>query len=55
VYKSLADQPDVAATLDRDLAALARRFQRGHESTTLDWEYLLLTATKKRETVPSPR
>jgi ubiquinone/menaquinone biosynthesis C-methylase UbiE len=55
VYKSLADQPDVAATLDRDLAELGRRFQRGHGSTVMDWEYLLLTATKKRETVPSPR
>jgi hypothetical protein len=28
---------------------------RGQGTTVVDWEYLLLTATKKRETVPIPR
>jgi ubiquinone/menaquinone biosynthesis C-methylase UbiE len=55
VYRSLADEPDRAAALDRELADLARRSDRGQNSTVLDWEYLLLTATKRRETVPSPR
>jgi ubiquinone/menaquinone biosynthesis C-methylase UbiE len=55
VYRSMADDPDRAAALDRELADLARRSDRGQGSTVLDWEYLLLTATKRRETVPPPR
>jgi ubiquinone/menaquinone biosynthesis C-methylase UbiE len=55
VYRSLADQPDRAAELDRELADLARRSDRGQGSTVVDWEYLLFTATKRRETVPGPR
>jgi ubiquinone/menaquinone biosynthesis C-methylase UbiE len=55
VYRSLADEPERAAALDADLLELARRFDRGDGATVLDWEYLLLTATRKRETVPSPR
>ena len=30
----------------RDLLALAERFDRGTDGTVLDWEYLLLTATR---------
>jgi SAM-dependent methyltransferase len=55
VYRSLADEPERAESLDADLLDLARRSDRGTDSTVVDWEYLLLTATKKRETVPSPR
>ncbi|MEU3949602.1 methyltransferase domain-containing protein [Streptomyces sp. NPDC029526] len=48
VYASLADTPDRAAALDRDLADLGRRHDRGGEDgrTVLDWEYLLLTARR---------
>jgi ubiquinone/menaquinone biosynthesis C-methylase UbiE len=55
VYRSLADQPERAAELDAQLAELARRMDRGKGATVVDWEYLLLTATKKRETVHGPR
>jgi SAM-dependent methyltransferase len=55
VYRSLADQPDRAAALDGELADLARRADRGQGSTVVDWEYLLLTATRRRDTVPAPR
>ncbi|TQN42676.1 ubiquinone/menaquinone biosynthesis C-methylase UbiE [Blastococcus colisei] len=55
VYKSLVDQPERAAALDAELAELVRSRDRGQGSTVVDWEYLLLTATKKRDTVPSPR
>jgi ubiquinone/menaquinone biosynthesis C-methylase UbiE len=55
VYRSLAEEPERAAALDGELAELARRADRGQDSTVVDWEYLLLTATKRREKVPSPR
>ena len=47
VYRSLADDADRVAALDRELAELARRADRGTGSTILDWEYLLLTARKR--------
>jgi SAM-dependent methyltransferase len=43
-YLSIADEPDRVAALDRDLAELARRHDRGTETTVMDWEYLLFTA-----------
>ena len=46
VYRNIADDPEKIATLDRDLAELARRNDRGVESTVLDWEYLLVTARR---------
>jgi SAM-dependent methyltransferase len=55
VYRSLAEEPERAAALDGELVELARRADRGQGSTVVDWEYLLLTATKKRDTVPGPR
>ena len=55
VYRSLVDQPERAAALDRELVDLVRGFDRGQGSTVLEWEYLLVTATKRRETVPAPR
>ena len=45
VYKSLADQPERAAALDRELADLGDRFDEG--GGTMQWEYLLLTATPR--------
>jgi SAM-dependent methyltransferase len=45
-YRGIADDPERVASLDADLAALARRHDRGNGSTVLDWEYLLLTASR---------
>ena len=44
VYRYIADDPEKVAALDRDLAALAARFDRGTGSTVMDWEYLIVTA-----------
>jgi SAM-dependent methyltransferase len=44
VYRSLADDAQRTAALDRDLAELARR--NGSGSGVMDWEYLLLTARR---------
>lgn len=46
VYRFIADDPERVAALDADLLALAERFDRGTDGTVLDWEYLLLTATR---------
>ena len=46
-YRNIADDPERVAALDRDLAELGRRLDRGTESTVLDWEYLLVTARKR--------
>ncbi|MFC7491438.1 MULTISPECIES: class I SAM-dependent methyltransferase [unclassified Knoellia] len=46
VYRFIADDPERVAALDADLLALAQRFDRGTDGTVLDWEYLLLTATR---------
>jgi ubiquinone/menaquinone biosynthesis C-methylase UbiE len=43
-YRGIADDPDRVAALDRDLAELAKRHDRGTETTVMDWEYLLFTA-----------
>ena len=43
-YRNIADDPERVAALDRDLAALAARYDRGTDATVMDWEYLLLTA-----------
>lgn len=45
-YRGIADDPDRVAALDRDLADLARRHDRGTGSTVMDWEYALITARK---------
>jgi ubiquinone/menaquinone biosynthesis C-methylase UbiE len=45
-YKFIADDPQKVAALDDALADLARRHDRGSDSTVLDWEYLLFTARK---------
>ena len=47
VYRGIADDPDRVAALDQDLVDLAARFDRGARSTVMDWEYLLVTATKR--------
>lgn len=49
VYRAIADDPEKVAALDRDLLALAERFDRGSADaggTVLGWEYLLVTATR---------
>ena len=43
-YRGIADDPDRVAALDANLAALARRFDVG--GGAMEWEYLLLTATR---------
>jgi ubiquinone/menaquinone biosynthesis C-methylase UbiE len=45
VYRNLQDDPDRAATLDHALVELANRFFASATST-MSWEYLLLTATR---------
>jgi len=45
-YRNIADDPERTAALDRDLTALAARYDRGTTSTVMDWEYLLLTARR---------
>ncbi|MBC2642295.1 MULTISPECIES: class I SAM-dependent methyltransferase [unclassified Rhodococcus (in: high G+C Gram-positive bacteria)] len=46
VYRNIAGDPDRVAALDRELADLAHRYDYGHGSTVMNWEYLLLTARK---------
>ena len=43
-YRGLAEAPERAAALDRDLADLARRHNHVDDGFSMDWEYLLLTA-----------
>jgi SAM-dependent methyltransferase len=45
-YRNVADEPERVAGLDRDLAALAARFDCGTGTTVFTWEYLLLTARR---------
>ena len=45
-YRSIAGDPDKVAALDRDLADLARRHDRGTSATVLEWEYLVVTARR---------
>lgn len=47
VYRSLAEEPERAAALDRELVELARRNDLGVGSTVMEWEYLLLTARRR--------
>jgi hypothetical protein len=47
VYRYIADDPDKVAALDRDLTALAARYDRGTGAMVTDWEYLILTARKR--------
>ncbi len=45
-YRTIADDPERVAALDRDLLALAARYDRGTGTTVLEWEYLLLIARR---------
>ena len=45
-YRNLGNDAERVAALDRDLLALAARYDRGTGTTVLDWEYLLLTARR---------
>jgi len=47
VYRRIADDVEQVAALDRELAELAKRHDRGTDSTVLDWEYLLVTARRR--------
>ncbi|HEX2704305.1 MAG TPA: SAM-dependent methyltransferase, partial [Candidatus Lustribacter sp.] len=47
VYRSIAGEPGKVEALDQDLVALAQRFDVGVGTTVLDWEYLLVTASKR--------
>ena len=44
VYRALSIDTERVDALDRDLEALAARYDRGVGTTVMDWEYLLLTA-----------
>jgi SAM-dependent methyltransferase len=46
-YRHIADDPERVAALDRALADVARRYDRGGDKTVLDWEYLVVTARKR--------
>lgn len=47
VYRANADDPERTAALDRDLADLVRRHDRGTGAgTVVEWEYLLFTARR---------
>jgi len=43
-YRGIAEHPDRVEALDRALAELAARHDRGIDTTVMDWEYLLFTA-----------
>ena len=43
-YRAIGDDPQRVASLDADIAGLGDSFLRG--SSSMDWEYLLLTARK---------
>jgi len=46
-YRNVGDDPGRIAALDADLVALAERFDRGSDGgLVLEWEYLLVTATR---------
>ncbi len=47
VYRSIGDDPERVAALDRDLTALAARFDRGTGATVMDWEDLVVTARRR--------
>lgn len=46
-YRAIGDDPNRTAALDRELAELARRHDRGDEATVMDWEFLMATARKR--------
>ncbi len=46
VYKAIAGEPERVAALDQELVDLAKRFGYADGATTMDWEYLVLTATR---------
>ena len=46
-YRGIAHDPEKVVALDVDLAQLARRHDRGSNTTVMDWEYLLFTARRR--------
>jgi hypothetical protein len=47
-YRGIAGEPHRVAALDADLTDLARLHDQGEGRTVMEWEYLLLTARKRR-------
>lgn len=47
-YQNIADQPERVAELDHRLDELARRHDQGTTTMVMEWEYLVVTATKAR-------
>lgn len=47
VCRAIAGDPSKTAALEGALAALARRYDRGMAGTVMDWEYVLVTATRR--------
>lgn len=46
-FQRIADDPERVAALDRELADLARRYDRGTDGrVVMDWEYLVFTARR---------
>lgn len=46
VYRAIAEDPERVAALDAEIADLAERHDRGSDTMTMDWEYLVLTARR---------
>ncbi|WP_159792420.1 class I SAM-dependent methyltransferase [Puerhibacterium puerhi] len=47
-YRHVGDDAERAQRLDEELAALGDRYLTGHDgSSTMEWEYLLVTATRR--------
>lgn len=46
VYRSIADDPDKVAALDRELVELVERHHIGADMTVVEWEYLVLTCRR---------
>jgi ubiquinone/menaquinone biosynthesis C-methylase UbiE len=47
-YTGLGEDAERIAALDAELSALARRYDRGTGHTIMEWEYLLVTARRRR-------
>lgn len=46
-YRGIADDPTRVTALDDALVELVGRFEHGDGATVMDWDYLVLTATKR--------
>ena len=46
-WQAIGDDPKKVEALDAALVELGRRFDRGSDTTVMDWEYLLLVARRR--------